>query len=306
MTKTPSPATPQPAICDYEGSTYRTDFWEGKGRDYEDAVERIILRQFLPKAARRYVDFGAGFGRLINEADRYDEVVIMDYSSTMLQDAQARLGRADRYIYVNADVYRLPFAPDSFDAGLLCRVIHHLADAPTALKQIRRSFAAGGTFILEYANKLNLKAMLRYALRRQNWSPYDLAPLEFVKLNFDFHPAYITRTLKAVGFTPRRRRAASWLRLGAFKKLLPLQAMVTVDRLLQPIGAVMPYSPQIFVENTVEGDAPISLTPRAAMFICPITGAPLHQEGDRMVSTADNPQWAIRDGIYDFKTPISA
>lgn len=92
MTKTPSPATPQPAICDYEGSTYRTDFWEGKGRDYEDAVERIILRQFLPKAARRYVDFGAGFGRLINEADRYDEVVIMDYSSTMLQDAQARLG----------------------------------------------------------------------------------------------------------------------------------------------------------------------------------------------------------------------
>lgn len=148
--------------------------------------------------------------------------------------------------------------------------------------------------------------MLRYALRRQNWSPYDLAPLEFVKLNFDFHPAYITRTLKAVGFTPRRRRAASWLRLGAFKKLLPLQAMVTVDRLLQPIGAVMPYSPQIFVENTVEGDAPISLTPRAAMFICPITGAPLHQEGDRMVSTADNPQWAIRDGIYDFKTPISA
>jgi hypothetical protein len=28
-------------ICDYEGSRYRYDFWEGKGREYEDMAERI-------------------------------------------------------------------------------------------------------------------------------------------------------------------------------------------------------------------------------------------------------------------------
>jgi len=30
-------------VIDYEGSGYRTDFWEGQGREYEDAVERLTL-----------------------------------------------------------------------------------------------------------------------------------------------------------------------------------------------------------------------------------------------------------------------
>ncbi|HVO43184.1 MAG TPA: hypothetical protein VMT34_11195, partial [Aggregatilineales bacterium] len=68
-----------PAVCDYEGSTYLTDFWEGKGRDYEDAVERVALRTLLPTSGQRYVEFGAGFGRLINEAGAYDQVVLVDY-----------------------------------------------------------------------------------------------------------------------------------------------------------------------------------------------------------------------------------
>jgi len=176
-----------PAVCDYEGSTYRKDFWEGKGREYEDAVERIALRRLLPPAGRRYVEFGAGFGRLADEATRFDQVVLVDYSRSMLQDAQSRLGRSKRYLYVAADIYRLPFAPNAFDTAILCRVIHHLADAPAALRQIRASLTPGATFILEYANKQHLKAILRYFLRLQSWSPYSPEPVEFVKLNFDFH-----------------------------------------------------------------------------------------------------------------------
>jgi len=30
-----------PPVCDYEGSDYRSRFWEGQGRDYEDQAERI-------------------------------------------------------------------------------------------------------------------------------------------------------------------------------------------------------------------------------------------------------------------------
>src|SRR5258708_35134753 len=96
--------TPPPAVCDYEGSTYRKDFWEGKGREYEDAVERIALRRLLPPAGQRYVDFGGGFGRLVGEAGRYDQVTLVDYSRTMLQDAQSRLGRSERLLDVSAAV----------------------------------------------------------------------------------------------------------------------------------------------------------------------------------------------------------
>ncbi len=297
--------TPTPEVCDYTGSTYRADFWEGKGREYEDAVERIALRSLLPTTGRRYIDFGAGFGRLINEAARYEEVVVMDYSATLLQDAKQQLDKlpnSHRFIYVAADLYRLPFATNTFDVGMMCRVIHHLADAPAALKQIRSCMTPNATFVLEFANKRNIKAILRYALQKQTWNPFDLEPVEFVKLNFDFHPQYIYTALKEAGFTTIRQLPVSWLRLGVFKQVLPLSVMVGLDRLLQQAGRVAPMSPSIFTQNRVPGD-PTMVVAREAMFKCPNTGAVLRRENDMMVSE-NGPRWAIRDGIYDFKEPV--
>ena len=66
---------PRPRICDYEGSNYRTEFWEGKDRDYEDRVERVALRRLLPASGRRLLEIGAGFGRLTNEYAAFDQVV---------------------------------------------------------------------------------------------------------------------------------------------------------------------------------------------------------------------------------------
>ena len=45
----------QPRICDYEGASYRTDFWEDKGREYEDRVERIVLLCIGDAGRRRLV-----------------------------------------------------------------------------------------------------------------------------------------------------------------------------------------------------------------------------------------------------------
>jgi SAM-dependent methyltransferase len=292
-----------PAVCDYEGSNYRTDFWEGKGRDYEDAVERVALRTLLPRQGQRYVEFGAGFGRLINEAGAFDQVVLVDYSRTLLQDAQSRLGRSGRYVYVAADLYRLPFAPNAFDMALMCRVIHHLADAPAALKQIHDSLTPHAHFILEFANKQNLKAILRYALRLQPWSPYDTAPLEFVKLNFDFHPRYIATALQSAGFISGRRLAVSSLRLGLFKSILPLGLMVGLDRLIQPTGAFLPISPSLWVENRVAGQ-PQPVASLDHLFKCPICGSTQLNATPELLTCEQNHRWAIHDGIYDFKDPI--
>ncbi len=295
-----------PEICDYEGSTYRTDFWEGKGRTYEDGAERAALRRLLPEHGQRILELGAGFGRISDEYRMYRQVVLLDYSFSQLQYARERLGD-ERFIYVAADAYQLPFAAGVFDGATMIRVIHHFADVPAVLAGIRRVLAPGGVFILEHANKRNLKALLRYALRRQQWSPYDRAPVEFVKLNFDFHPAYIGDALTAAGFSVQQRVPVSFFRLGLLKRALPAGMLVRADSLLQRTPLYV--SPSIFVRAVAGGEfagnAAVALDDREALFAAPGSGAVLRREGDSLVCTQSGLRWAVRDGIYDFKQPIT-
>ena len=70
-----NPKPDRPSICDYEGSNYRTEFWENQGRDYEDKAERIALRRLMPRRGKRILEIGAGFGRLSSEyLAAYDQV----------------------------------------------------------------------------------------------------------------------------------------------------------------------------------------------------------------------------------------
>lgn len=291
----------RPPICDYEGSTYRTDFWERKGREYEDRVERLALRRLLPAGGRRLLEVGAGFGRLTDEYSMYQQVVLLDYSLSQLQFAQENLGRSERYIYVAADAYHLPFHPGVFDGATMIRVIHHMANVPAVLAQVRRVLTPGGMFILEHANKRNAKAMLRYALGKQSWSPYELQPVEFVELNFDFHPSYIRRALHEAGFSTRERLPVSYLRLGALKEKLSTDLLVRIDGVLQRSGLF--FSPSIFTRNVAEGQTPDNLG-RDLLFACPSCGGPLTHEDSSIRCRRDGQRWPIRDGIYDFKAPL--
>ncbi|HSG15070.1 MAG TPA: class I SAM-dependent methyltransferase, partial [Anaerolineae bacterium] len=96
----------RPPVCDYEGSDYRTRFWENQGREYEDQAERIALRRLMPPAGDTLIDIGAGFGRLSDEYSGYRRVVLFDYSRSLLREAQERLGDDPRFIFVAGDWYR--------------------------------------------------------------------------------------------------------------------------------------------------------------------------------------------------------
>lgn len=288
--------TEKPGICDYEGSNYRTDFWEGRGRDYEDRVERQVIRRLLPATGRRLLEVGAGFGRLTNEYRMYDEVVLLDFSFSQLQYAREQFGD-DGFTYVAADAYKLPFHAGVFDGATMIRVIHHFADVPAVLSGLRRVMAADGTFILEHANKRNLKAMLRYAMKRQDWSPYTLDPVEFVALNYDFHPTYIKNQLAAAGFDVKTRIPVSFFRLGVLKRTLPTGLLAGLDRLAQASGWLV--APSIFTQNHANGGT--SDLTRDSIFADPETGDDLVREGDAMVNPETGSRYEIRDGIYVFK-----
>jgi ubiquinone/menaquinone biosynthesis C-methylase UbiE len=294
-------------VCDYEGSAYRTEFW-GQGREYEDAVERVALRHLLPPTGRRLIEIGAGYGRLADLYAGYDEVVFFDYALSQLRQGQELWGESEpggrpRYFYVAGDFYNLPFAQGLFDTVTTVRTLHHAADAPAVLHGVAQILAPGGAFVLEFASKHNLKAILRYSLGRQDWSPFDPEPVEFVKLNFDFHPAWMRERLSEVGLKVREMRTVSHFRVGLLKRVMPTGLLVGLDRLLQPTGRLWQLSPSVFVRCAADAGKPSA--PEGAFLRCTVCGSTmLVDEGEGLSCIDCGARFAVRDGIHDFKAPL--
>ncbi len=297
--------TEPPRICDYGDSTYRHDFWEGQGRGYEDAVERRLLRRLLPDRGHRLLEIGAGFGRLTHEYRMYQQVILLDYSLEQLQYARRQLGDARR-LYVAANAYQMPFQPGVFDGAAMIRVIHHIEDVPALMSQIKDVLSARGRLILEYANKRHLKAIFRHALGRNGWNPYTLEPIEFVELNFNFHPDYIQAQVSQSGFSIRQTVPISWFRLALLKRCLPTGFLAGLDALLQ--RTAWRVSPSIFLDLQLKDSAAAkpfdsrSDSP-LALFRCPQSHTALRREGQTLISET-GVRWGIYDGVFDFRQPL--
>ena len=289
-------------ICDYEGSSYCTDFWEGQGREYEDLAERMAIRKLLPSAGARLVEIGAGFGRLADLYDGYQQVVLLDYSKSMLRQAQHHLGRGGKYVYVAADLYAVPFVDSLFDTTVTVRVLHHVQNIPAAFQEIQRVLKGGGVYVLEYANKRHLKAVLRYLLGRQSWSPFAPEPYEFVELNYDFHPAWVQARLREASFAVGRELAVSSFRLPLLKRLISPRPLAALDGLLQGPTASLKLAPSVFVRARAEKEN--AQAKGEDFFRCPSChGTDLIEAEEALTCRGCGRGWAIDDGIYDFKEP---
>jgi len=288
-----------PPVCNYEGSDYQTSFWEKGGRDYEDGCEAVALKRLLPAAGSRLLELGAGAGRNTSRYSGYAQVTLLDFSRTQLEQAKARLGTGERYRYIAADIYRLPFVKGLFDGATMIRTLHHMAEPALALAQVRRVLEPEATFILEYANKRNLKSILRYLLGRQKWSPYTREAVEYLPLNFDFHPAAIRDWMDGAGFILERALTVSHFRVSFLKKTLPVRLLVAVDALLQPTGGLFQLTPSVFLRARALKTG--VKAPQGAFFACPACAAPLDDTPPLIHCPACEKQYPVIDDIYDFR-----
>ncbi len=287
-------------ICSYEGSDYQSTFWDQGERLYEDQVEAIALKRLLPSKGSLLLELGAGAGRNTPRYQGFERVVLLDYSLTQLEQAQSRLGNSLRYLYVAADVNHLPFVAGLFDAATMIRVLHHMPDAPGSLQQVSRVLQPEAVFILEFANKHNIKAILRYMLKRQSWSPFSLEPVEFAALNFDFHPKAVRTWLSQAGFSLERLLTVSHFRVGLLKRFLPLKLLVALDSLLQWTGNWAQLSPSVFARCIARGESPPAEA--GQFFRClECDEAHLVEVSDYLVCQACGKHWPVRNGIYDFR-----
>lgn len=289
-------------ICDYEGSDYQQQFWERGEREYEDRVEAVALRRLLPSGGMRMLEVGAGAGRNTLRYEGFQQIVLLDYSRTQLVQARERLGASERYRYVAADVYRLPFASGIFDAATMIRTLHHMANPLAALQQVRKALNSEAAFVLEFANKRNSKAIARWLLRRQTWNPFTLDPVEFAPLNFDFHPVAVRTWLVEAGFAVERQLTVSHFRVEWLKKNVPLNLLVALDSLLQWTGAWFQLSPSVFIKAFASGASQVA--PPDAFWRCPACGSlDLHESEQALRCAGCDRIWPVREGVIDFREP---
>ncbi len=255
----------------------------------------------VPPRGARLCEIGAGFGRLAEFYAGYERVILIDYARSMLADARERLQADPRFLFVAADLYNLPLADSTVDTAVTVRVLHHVADIPRAFAQVARVVRPQGAYVTEFANKRNLKAILRYGLNRSRPNPFTPTPYEFVKLNFDFHPRYIDTELQKNEFIIRDQRAVSLFRISILKRIVPARFLAALDGALQQPASKLQLSPSIFVRaQSIKPGAPAL---NAALWRCPACGSTdIAESSEALTCRACSRAYPIVAGILDLKS----
>ena len=159
--------------------------------------------------------------------------------------------------------------------------------------------AKEGRFVLEFANKRNLKAILRWALGRQAENPFHPRPYEFVPINFNFHPQWMCRQWESAGLYHDAQLALSYLRLRWLKRHVPANILARLDGWLQRPGGAYPLAPSVMVRLRPGADAP-SFTAEP-LFRCLACGGALEPGSAGLHCPGCGRSWPQRNGVYDFK-----
>ena len=127
--------------------------WQRFERTQLDHADRTLSEEdFVRKTGLQPHDFrgklvldvGCGMGRFAEVATRWGARVVGVDLSTAAEVAAKNL--ADReFIGFQADVFSLPFAPESFDCIYSMGVLHHTPDCEKAVKVLPQYLKPGGT-----------------------------------------------------------------------------------------------------------------------------------------------------------------
>ena len=171
-------------------------------RPYSDAVNRSLLRRWLPERGRSLLktdlfDEAVAEGLYPLLRTRATEVVGIDVSESVLGAARARYPelQAER-----ADVRSLPFADGAFDVVVSISTLDHFGsidELESAVGELHRVLQEGGTLIVTLDNLLNPLVALRNALPQSPLRRIGLVPYA---LGVTCGPRRLRRILSAKGF----------------------------------------------------------------------------------------------------------
>lgn len=137
--------------------------------------ERAFRRRtgFRPEdlAGKLVLDVGCGMGRFADVATRWGAYVVGIDLSLAAEVAARNLSGRDASIF-QADVFQLPFAPNSFDYIYSIGVLHHTPDCERAFKSLPALLKPGGRIAIwlysAYNNWYKMSDVYRKVTRRMS------------------------------------------------------------------------------------------------------------------------------------------
>jgi SAM-dependent methyltransferase/uncharacterized protein YbaR (Trm112 family) len=90
------------------------------------------------------LDVGCGAGRFLDVASRWGANVVGVDLSFAVEASQQNVGSRPNVSVIQADVFRLPFRPGTFDAIFSIGVLHHTRDTREAFLQLPKLLKPGG------------------------------------------------------------------------------------------------------------------------------------------------------------------
>ncbi len=249
---------------DYENYDYR-EFWEDDKRYYEDQSERIALRSMLrgvDPSNKLFIDIGCGYARLFNEYSNFQRVILIDYSIKNLRNARERISRflsddpdkLSNVLFISADATAIPVQDDSVDTVLTVRVVHHLNKPEKYFDEVKRILKDGSLYLFEFANKRNLKNILRFIIGKMDTSPFGPVPLQIGETIRNYHPKEIYRKLRERNIRIERVISVSNFRLGILKKIFGNRLLLFFENIYQKIFSFITWGPSIFIKGYLSND----------------------------------------------------
>lgn len=239
------------ALVDYDDPSFNyKNYWQK--RQYEHFSEELVLRKFFKLIPQKesLVDIGGGFGRLTPfYASIFRKSVLLDPSERLLKVAKKLTKKYSNFRVIKGIACELPLENESFDAALMVRTVHHLPSPDRAFKEINRILKPNGYFILEFANKLHFKAILRAILSLNFYYLTDHTPVKKSEeiIFFNLHPQAIRSLLFKNGFRIIKAVSVSNFRSTFLKKILPLKILLFLENITQRVFPAYTSGPSVFI-----------------------------------------------------------
>lgn len=234
-------------------------YWDS--RDYEHASEFIAIKKLLDDIPKldKIIEIGAGFGRLVpSYSYRAKNITLTDPSAKLLSNARKKYKNIKKINYLQSSLSGLTqkIKSKKFDLALMVRVLHHIEDIDRSFKDVNKLLEKNGYFILEFANKTNLKATIRHFLGGDITYPMEIQPVDIRSKKskkaktlpfINYHPDQILKKLNEAGFEVIKTLSVSNIRSTYLKRTFPITFLLDIERIMQDSLSGIKFGPSIFV-----------------------------------------------------------